>query len=95
VCQDRSRDPANLPDPERYRNINLLLKEAEMTPIEPLLDHKQRKFTLRALKLSSINLANQLLPLTLRYRDGSVQLNEYSIGNLEWSDNRVKLRNLA
>jgi hypothetical protein len=20
VCQDRSRDPANLPDPERYRN---------------------------------------------------------------------------
>jgi hypothetical protein len=66
-----------------------------MTPIKPLLDHKQPKFTLRALKLPLINLANQLLPLTLRYRDESAQSNEYSIGNLEWSDNRVKSRNLA
>jgi hypothetical protein len=66
-----------------------------MTSIEPLLDHKQRKFTLRALKLPLINPANQLLPSTLRYRDGSVQPNEYSTGNLEWSDYRVKLRNLA
>jgi hypothetical protein len=66
-----------------------------MTPIEPLLDHKQRKFTLRALKLPSINPANQLLPSTLRYWDGSAQPNEYSIGNLEWSDNRAKPRNLA
>jgi hypothetical protein len=66
-----------------------------MTPIEPLLDHKQRKFTLRALKLSLINSANQLLPSTLRYGDGSAQPNEYSIGNLEWSDNRAKPRNLA
>ena len=76
-------------------SIDLLLKEAEMTPIEPLLDHKQRKFTLRALKLPSTNPANQLLPPTLRYGDGSAQPNEYSIGNLEWSDNRVKPRNLA
>jgi Reverse transcriptase (RNA-dependent DNA polymerase)/Endonuclease-reverse transcriptase len=75
--------------------IDLLLKEAEMTPIEPLLDHKQRKFTLRALKLPSINPANQLLPPTLRYGDGSAQPNEYSTGNLEWSDNRAKPRNLA
>jgi hypothetical protein len=66
-----------------------------MTPIEPLLDHKQRKFTLRALKLPSNNLANQLLPLTLRYRDEDVQLNEYSIRNLEWSDYRAKPRNIA
>jgi hypothetical protein len=66
-----------------------------MTPIEPLLDHKQRKFTIRALKLPSINLANQLLPPTLRYGDESAQPNEYSTGNLEWSDYRVKPRNLA
>jgi hypothetical protein len=66
-----------------------------MTPIEPLLDHKQRKFTLKALKLPLINSANQLLPSTLRYKDGSAQPNEYSIGNLEWSDNRAKPRNLA
>ena len=51
--------------------IDLLLKEAEMTPAEPLLDHKQRKFTLRALKLPSTNPANQLLPPTLRYGDVS------------------------
>jgi hypothetical protein len=50
---------------------------------------------IRALKLPSINPANQLLPLTLRYRDESAQPNEYSIENLEWSDNRVKPRNLA
>jgi hypothetical protein len=66
-----------------------------MTPIEPLLDHKQRKFTLRVLKLPSTNLANQLLPLTLRYGNGSAQPNEYSTGNLEWSDYRVKPGNLA
>jgi hypothetical protein len=66
-----------------------------MTSIEPLLDHKQRKFTLRALKLPLINSVNQLLPSTLQYKDGSAQLNEYSIENLEWSDNRAKSRNLA
>jgi hypothetical protein len=56
--------------------IDLLLKEAKMTSIEPLLDHKQRKFTLRALKLPLINSVNQLLPFTLQYRDGSAQPNE-------------------
>jgi hypothetical protein len=66
-----------------------------MTPTEPLLDHKQRKFTLRALKLLINNPANQLLPPTLRYGDESAQPNEYSIGNLEWSDYRAKPRNLA
>jgi hypothetical protein len=75
--------------------IDLLIKKAEMTPTEPLLDHKQRKFTLRALKLPVNNPANQLLPPTLRYGDGSAQPNEYSIVNLEWSDYRAKSRNLA
>jgi hypothetical protein len=75
--------------------IDLLLKEAEMTPAEPLLDHKQRKFTLRALKLPITNPANQLLPPTLRYRDGNAQPNDYSERNLEWSDSRAKSRNLA
>jgi metallopeptidase MepB len=27
VCQDRSRDPANLPDPERYRNTRSVIEE--------------------------------------------------------------------
>ena len=40
-----------------------------MTPIEPLLDYRHRKFTLRALKLPLNNLVNQLLPLTLKYGD--------------------------
>ena len=38
--------------------IDLLIKEAEMTPIEPLLDHKQRKYALRALKLPFNNPVN-------------------------------------
>jgi hypothetical protein len=54
-----------------------------MTPVEPLLDHKQRKFKLRALKFPLSNLANQLLPLTLQYEDGDAQSNEYSIRNLD------------
>jgi hypothetical protein len=63
--------------------IDLLIKKAEMTPAEPLLDHKQRKFTLKALKLPVNNPVNQLLPPTLRYEDESAQPNEYSIENLE------------
>ena len=42
-----------------------------MTSIEPLLDYRQRKFALRALKLSIYNLVNQLISLTLKYRDGN------------------------
>ena len=42
-----------------------------MTPIEPLLDHRQRKVALRALKLPLNNPVNQLLPLTLNYGDGN------------------------
>jgi hypothetical protein len=66
-----------------------------MTLAKPLLNHKQRKFTLRALKLPLINLVNQLLPPTLRYGDESAQSNEYSIGNLDWCDYRAKPRNLT
>jgi hypothetical protein len=50
-----------------------------MIPVEPLLDHKQRKFTLRALKLPLINLANQLLLSTLKYGDEDAQPNEHSV----------------
>ena len=53
-----------------------------MTPIEPLLNHKQRKYALRALKLPLINPVNQLLPLTLKYRDGNAQPDQYSEANL-------------
>jgi hypothetical protein len=66
-----------------------------MTPIELLLDYKQRKFTLRALKLPLNNLANQLLPPTLQYEDGDAQSNELSIRNLDWCDYRAKPRNLS
>jgi hypothetical protein len=40
-----------------------------MTPAEPLLNYRQRKYTLRALKLPLTNLVNELLLLTLKYRD--------------------------
>ena len=38
--------------------INLLIKKAEMTPTESLLNYRQRKYALRTLKLSSSNPAN-------------------------------------
>ena len=53
--------------------IDLLIKKAEMTPAEPLLSHRQRKYALRALKLPLNNLANSILPPTLRYGDGNAQ----------------------
>jgi hypothetical protein len=36
-----------------------------------------------------------LLPSILRYEDEDAQLNEHSIGNLEWSDYRAKSWNIA
>lgn len=75
--------------------IDLLIKEAEMTPAEPLLDHRQRKYALRALKLPSNNPANQILPPTLRYGDGNAQPGQYSENDLNWSFNSIKLSNLA
>ena len=38
--------------------IDLLIKKTEMTPAGPLLDHRQRKYALRTLKLLSSNPAN-------------------------------------
>ena len=75
--------------------IDLLIKEAEMTPAEPLLDHRQRKYALRALKLPSNNPANSILPPTLRYGDGNAQPDQYSENDLNWSFNRLKPLNLA
>jgi hypothetical protein len=53
--------------------IDLLIKEAEMTPAEPLLDHKQRKFTLRA--LNSPLIVRQISYYPLRYDMGTGALN--------------------
>ena len=75
--------------------IDLLIKEAEMTPAEPLLDHRQRKYALRALKLPLNNPANSILSSTLRYEDGNAQPDQYSENDLNWSFNRIKPTNLA
>jgi hypothetical protein len=66
-----------------------------MTPAEPLLNYRQRKFALRALKLPSTNPANQLLPLTLKYRDENAQLNQYFEANLLWINKDIKPSNIA
>jgi len=66
-----------------------------MTPAEPLLNHRQRKFALRALKLPSTNPANQLLPSTLKYGDGNAQPEQYSDGNLQWINQSIKPADLA
>jgi hypothetical protein len=66
-----------------------------MIPAEPLLDYRQRKFVLRALKLPLINPANQLLFLTLKYGDENVQPGQYSEANLQWINKDIKPTNLA
>jgi hypothetical protein len=66
-----------------------------MTPAEPLLNYRQRKYALRALKLPSINPSNQLLPLTLKYGDGNAQPGQYSEANLQWTNKDIKPLNLA
>jgi hypothetical protein len=50
--------------------IGPLLKKVNMTPVIPLLNNKQRRYAVRALKLPGNHSINNLLPLTLRYRDG-------------------------
>ena len=76
-------------------SIDLLIKEAGLTPAEPLLDYRERKYALRGLKLPAIAPANQLLPPTLRYGDGDAQPGQYSTDNLQWIDYRIKPRNIA
>ena len=66
-----------------------------MTPAEPLLDHRQRKFALRALKLPQSNPANQILPQTLKYGDGNAQPEDYPEADLEWIYTHKKPANLA
>lgn len=62
-----------------------LIREANLTPAEPLLDNRQQKYALRALKLPTNHPINSLLPPTLRYGDGDAQPEEYSTLNLEWA----------
>ena len=66
-----------------------------MTPAEALLDHRQRKYALRALKLPKNNPANQILPSTLKYGDGDAQPEQYPENDLNWSINRIKPTNLS
>jgi hypothetical protein len=62
-----------------------LIREANLTPAEPLLDDRQRKYALRALKLPSGHPINSILPPTLRYGDGEAQPGQYSTDNLQWA----------
>ena len=64
--------------------IGPLIKEAALTPAVPLLDDRQRRYALRALKLPTAHPINELLPPTLRYGDGDAQPGQYSNNNLEW-----------
>jgi len=54
----------------RSTPIGPLIKEAALTPAVPLLEDRQRKYALRALKLLTAHPINGLLPPTLRYGDG-------------------------
>ena len=82
-------------DALKTSSIILLIKEVEMTPVGPLLNHRQRKYVLRALKLSSSNPGNQLLLLTLQYNNGNVQSDQYSKEDLSWIHSEVTPVNLT
>jgi len=62
--------------------IGPLVKEAALVPAVPLLNNRQRRFAMRALKLPTSHPINSLLPPTLRYGDGDAQPGEYSTTNL-------------
>ena len=49
-----------------------------------LLEDRQRRYALRALKLPIGHPINELLPPTVRYGDGDAQPGQYSNDNLEW-----------
>ena len=66
-----------------------------MSPAGPLLDYRQQRYALRALRLPAGHPVNSLIPPTLRYGDGSAQPEEHSDYNLEWSSYRTKPRNLG
>ena len=66
--------------------IGPLVKEAALTPAVPLLEDRQRRYALRALKLPTGHPINDLLPPTVRYRDGDAQPGQYLNDNLEWTE---------
>ena len=63
--------------------IKSLIKEAALTPTIPLLEDRQRRYALKALKLPIRYPINNLLPATLRYGDGDAQSRQYPNNNLD------------
>ena len=53
-----NKQSRTITDVLKTSSIDLLIKKTEMTPTGPLLNHRQRKYTLRTLKLSSNNPTN-------------------------------------
>ena len=66
--------------------IGPLVKEAALTPAVSVLEDRQRRYALRALKLPIGYPINELLPPTIRYGDGDAQPGQYSNNNLDWTE---------
>jgi hypothetical protein len=66
--------------------IGPLVKEAALTPAVFVLEDRQRRYALRALKLPIGHPINELLPPTIRYGDGDAQPGQYSNDNLDWTE---------
>ena len=75
--------------------IGPLIKEAALDPAVPLLENRQRRFALRALKLPTGHPINELLPPTLRYGDGDAQPGQYSNNDLEWTELESKPKEIG
>jgi hypothetical protein len=65
-----NRQAKTITEALKSTSIGPLLKKANITPVIPLLDNKQRRYAARALKLPRNHSVNNLLPPTLRYGDG-------------------------
>src|SRR5205809_2622335 len=51
-----------------------------------LLEDRQRRYALRALKLPTGHPINDILPPTMRYEDGDAQPGQYPNNDLEWTE---------
>ena len=65
--------------------IHPLLAEAGLIPASTLLDQRQRLYAYRLLTLPDEHPAKQILPISLRYRDGSCQPGELPDDSLIWT----------
>ena len=75
--------------------VEALIENAYITPAEPLLDERQKRYAFRGVKQAISEPLNSLLPSTLKYGDEDVQPGQYSNEDLEWANEKSKSKKLS